>query len=520
VRIPAANRFTVLALVVLALGALAAVAWLSKPVTVSAGQQATVPRTAPVSVGMRACPSPGSPGSHGAGLAVLAAGGGSGPGQAAVSRLSVAGGAVGPLRRLSQPGTLSLTGVTAAPAASPASHAASSPGADKTAVAVVRSGGVMVQAAGSMARGLEAEQTARGVATARCGSPGTDFWFAVPGQQSAGTIELDLMNVDSQASTADVDVFTDTGPLHTGADTGITVPAHSLVVQSLAGLVHGSRAIALHVRTSAGRVVAALRESSSRSGAGGWLPPAQPPSQRLVIPGMPGSRGARLLYLADPGGNDAQVKLSVVSPGGTYQPTGGSAIDVPAGSANRIELTSLSKVAGVLAITSSVPVTAAVTVPGGPAGAPGAMTAAAPALQEQGVLADVGQRAGTTTLVLSAPGRAARVRLTMGVSGLTSSGRSAASTASTGSSGGATRLVSVRARRSATVKITAPPGSHWGSGFAVVLTPLPGSGPVYAGCVLATKSGTVLGIMPVASALTWVPLPSVRDSLITSTPSP
>jgi hypothetical protein len=517
VKILAASRFTILALVVLALVALAAVAWLGKPVTVSAGSQAPVLRTAPVSVGVRACPSPGSGGSRHAGLAVLAAGGGSGPGQAAVSTLSVTGRAASPLRRLSEPGALSLTGVPAA--ASRGSGASSSSGASKSAVAVARPGGVMVQAAGSMARGLEAEQTAGGVATARCGSPGTDFWFAVPGQQSAGTIELDLMNVDSQASTADVDIYTDTGPLHTGADTGITVPAHGLVAQSLGGLVHGSRAIALHVRTSSGRVVAALRESSQRSGPGEWLPPAQPPSRRLVIPGMPGSRGARVLYLADPGGSDAQVKLSVVSPGGTYQPTGGGAIDVPAGSANRIQLPSLSGVAGAVVMTSSVPVTATVTVPGGPAGAPGAMTASAPALQEQGVLADVGQRADTTTLVLSAPWRAARVRLAMGVSGLTSGGRPAAGTAG-GAGSGATRVVSVRARRSATVKITAPRGSHWGTGFAVVLTPLSGSGPVYAGRVLASRGGTVLGVMPVASALTWAPLPPVRDSLITATPAP
>jgi hypothetical protein len=541
VRIPAASRFTVLALVVLALVALAAVAWLGKPVTVSAGQQATVLRTAPVNVGVRACPSPGSPGSHRAGLAVVAAAGGSGPGQAAVSRLSVTDPAISQLRRLSQPGALSLTGVSAAPAASRGSRPPSSQSTNKSAVAVARPGGVMVQATGSMARGLEAEQTAGGVATARCGSPGTDFWFAVPGEQAAGTIELDLMNVDSQLSTADVDVFTDTGPLHTGADTGITVPAHGLVVQPLAGLVHGSQAIALHVRTNVGRVVAALRESSQRNGAGEWLSPAQSPSRRLVIPGMPGSRGTRMLYVADPGGNDAQVKLSVVSPGGTYRPTGGGAIDVPAGSANRIQLSSLSGVAGAVVITSSVPVTAAVTVPGGSAGAPGAMTASAPALQEQGVLADVGQRANTTTLVLSAPDRAARVRLTIGVSGLTASGRSAAGPSSggsaspssaspsaspgTGSSSGSvgpstTRVISVRAHRSATVKITAPRGSHWGGGFAVVLTPLSGSGPVYAGRVLASKGGIVLGIMPVASALTWVPLSPVRNSLLTATPTP
>jgi hypothetical protein len=112
------------------------------------------------------------------------------------------------------------------------------------------------------------------------------------------------------------------------------------------------------------------------------------------------------------------------------------------------------------------------------------------------------------------------------VSGLTSSDRPAASTGSGGDAGGGnvgpatSRLVSVRAHRSATVKITAPRGSHWGAGFAVVLTPLPGSGPVYAGQVLASKSGTVLGIMPVASALTRVSLSPVRDSLTTSAPRP
>jgi hypothetical protein len=429
----------------------------------------------------------------------------------------VSGHAAGPLRRLSQPGALSLIGVPGAPVGHRSSHIPGSPGASKAAPAVARPGGVMVAATGSMARGLEAEQTAAGVATARCGSPGTDFWFAVPGQQSAGTIELNLMNVDSQASSVDVDVFTDTGPLHTGADTGITVPAHGLVVQSLAGLVHGSQAIALHVRTSAGRVVAALRESSQRNGAGEWLPPAQPPAQRLVVPGMPGAKGTRVLYLANPGGGDAQVKLSVVSPGGTYEPTGGNAIDVPAGSANRVELTSLSGVAGAVMLTSSIPVTAAVTLPGGPAGAPGAMTATAPALQEQGVLADVGQRAYTTTLVLSAPRRAARVRLTTGVSGLSAAGGSAAST---GSGSSATRLISVRARRSVTVKITAARGPHGGSGFAAVLTPLSGSGPVYAGTALARKGGGVLGIMPVASALTRVSLTPVRNSLMTSAPAP
>ena len=51
-----------------------------------------------------------------------------------------------------------------------------------------------------------------------------------------------------------------------------------------------------------------------------------------------------------------------------------------------------------------------------------------------------------------------------------------------------------------------------------MLTPLAGSGPVYAGRVVAQAGGNVLGVIPVASALTWVPLPAVRDSLTTAAP--
>lgn len=504
-KIPA-NRFTIFGLIVLALVALWAVARLSKPVTVSAAPPPPAPRTAAVSTGLRACPAPGLPGSRGQGVAVIAAAARSGPGQATVSRLSATGGATtAPLASVSQPGTLSLSAVPAAPAAANGSTSKTSSTSSDTPAG--QPGGVMVQASGAMAQGLAAEQTSGGVVTAGCGSPGTDFWFAAPGQQSASLIKLYLMNVDDQASDVDVDIVTDTGPLQGGTDTGITVPPHGLIVQSLAGLLHNSRAIGLHVRTTVGRVVAALSESSTASQPGGWLPPAQAPAKRLVIPGMPTAHGTRDLYVADPGGSDASVTLSVVSSGGTYQPTGAGSIDVPAGSASRIQLPSLSGIAGAAVLTSNVPVTAAIMVPGGPAGAPGAFAAAAPSLDEQGVVADVGQTRDEATLVLSAPGAAARVRLASGASGLTASGQ-----------GGSPRVFEIPAKHSIVVHVTRPAGVSSTAGFAVTLTPLPGSGPVYAGRVLAAPGGTVSGIMPVASAPTTVALPAVRDSLMTVEP--
>ena len=49
------------------------------------------------------------------------------------------------------------------------------------------SGGVVIQASGALAQGLEAEQTSAGsLPTAACTSPGTNFWFTGPGQRTAG----------------------------------------------------------------------------------------------------------------------------------------------------------------------------------------------------------------------------------------------------------------------------------------------------------------------------------------------
>ncbi|HEY2441543.1 MAG TPA: DUF5719 family protein [Streptosporangiaceae bacterium] len=511
---PAVNRFTLFALVVLALSALFGVAWYSKPVSVSAGQQSPSASAAAVAVGLRACPGPGTPGSRTAGLAIIAAAAGHASGQATVSRLSAAGGSsAGSLLTLSQPGELSLSAVSPAPAATGtpagASAGTSGSGSTKASAATGQPGGVLIQARGSMAQGLEAEQTTSGTATASCGAPGTDFWFTGPGQQSAGSIQLYLMNVDNQPSNVDVDIVTDAGPLQGSTDTGITVPPHGLVMQPLDGLVHGSRAIELHVRTSVGRVVAAVRESSRASQQGQWLPATQAPAKRLVIPGLPAASGGRALYIATSGESDAQVKLTVISSGGSYQPTGASGIDIPAGSASKVELTSLAGVSGAVVLTSSVPVTASFVTPGGAQGAPGAFTVAVPPVEQQGVVADGGGQAHEgTSLVITAPGAAVHVQV------------SEVSSAAAGAAGGsgAPQVVSIPAKHSVTIKLGRPKGAPSNSSFAIVLTPLRGSGLVYAGRVLAGSGGTVLGIIPVLSAPTSIPLPQVRDSLLTVTP--
>jgi hypothetical protein len=54
----------------------------------------------------------------------------------------------------------------------------------------------------------------------------------------------------------------------------------------------------------------------------------------------------------------------------------------------------------------------------------------------------------------------------------------------------------------------------------VLVTPLAGSGPLYAGRVISGSGtgGIVQSLLPVASALTTVPLPRVQNMVITTAP--
>ncbi len=493
-----ANRFVLAFLLIVAVGAELVIASAGHPMSVRAGVGTAPPAKATVSSVVQACAAPGSAGATAAGLALATAS--AGTGKAEVSRLSAAGSPQPPtpVRVLSEPGRLTRASVPVlrVPAHGPAQKA--KPAAAGSVPTESFRGGVMIAATGSMARGLEVEQTGPdGLTSMRCGEPGTDFWFVAPGQKSAATILLYLMDTDSQPATAEVDIYTDSGPLLASTDTGIAVPAHGMIVQSLAKLAHGSRVLALHVNTSVGRLVAAVRETTKPASPGAWLPAAQPPAKNIVLPGLPATPGTRSLYVVVPGTGNAEIKLTAVTAKGSYAPTGGSGIDLPGGSAVQVALPSLSGIAAAIKLSSNVPVTATMAVPGGEAGAPGALTAAAGPVQQQGVIAG---NSGPVSLVLSAPQAAAQVRI----------GTETTAAAGTG------KVVQIGAGKTAVVKVKAPAGAGK-TGYALVLTPLAGSGPVYAGRVVLAGP-KVRAILPVLSSLSWVPLPPVRSSLTAALP--
>ncbi len=485
--------------VLAALGVIAGAAQLVRPVAPGPDSAAAVTRQVAVTSAARACPPVQGNGSGPVALIAAATGATSaaGPatagigGQVELTALPPAGvplRATGPVRTQG-PGVLSLLTVPA--------------GSSTTKKGASVAEGWSVSASGTMAQAMEAEVAqSSGMASVRCSEPGSDIWFVGPGQQNgAAQIQLDLMNVDSLAASVDVTVITDAGQAQAGNDTGITVPPHQTVTESLSSMGSGSSVVAIEVRTSIGRVAADVSEGSSH-GAASWLPSAVAPSTELVIPGVPPSGSAAGLFLAVPGTSSAKVNVLAITPQGHYRPFGSQAVDLPGESASYVALTPLGGTAAALEITSNVPVVAGVLVPGSGAGA---FTAATAPIDEQAIVA--GNRTGSglaASVVLSAPAGAARVRLTEIGQGNQAIG---GGTGATGS-----QVVAVRAGHTLVAPVTAPRGAKRGSAFAVVITPLAGSGPLYAARVETQGQNTIVSILPAESALTTISLPPVRNS--------
>jgi hypothetical protein len=499
------NRMLLRAAVVVALAAAAGLAVWNHTLTLAAGQPVPQPHAVPVSTVVRACPAPGLQGLPDAQVALIAGPAAGGTGRAVVNYFGAAQDT--PLLSVTQPGALSLAKVHSAraPAHGKTVHAkvTPSPAPNGQSVATVPApGGVLIQATGSMARGMEAEQVTGGKLAARCDGPGTDFWFAGPGVYTAPNVYLYLMNPGSQPADVNVQALTDAGPLVGSADTGIAVAPHAMVLQSLGKMLHGARAMALHVRTSVGQVVAAVEETTGSAHSGAWLPALAPPSKQVVIPGLPPTAGTRELFVAVPGTADAHITLRAITTKGAYEPTGGG-VDIPGGSVAELSLTSLSAIPAALEVSANVPVTASVLIPGGLHGTPGTFTGAVAALQEQGVVAANTSGGGSAAaLVLSAPWRGAAARVEEIAQG---SGAQAATS----------KVIQIRAHHSLVDQLGKAASRH-GTSFAVIVTPLAGSGPLYAGRVITSggRGGALQSILPVPGALTTVPLPVVRYALV------
>jgi hypothetical protein len=74
-------------------------------------------------------------------------------------------------------------------------------------------------------------------------------------------------------------------------------------------------------------------------------------------------------------------------------------------------------------------------------------------------------------------------------------------------------IVTIPAKSATKVRLKLPKAAPKSALMAVVVTPQPGSGPVYAASV-ALSGGNPITVLPIGSSPTTIDLPSVRESLL------
>jgi hypothetical protein len=496
------NSFAVAFLVLVALAGLYGLAGVKRAALLTGGATAVPAGRLTVTSALVACPAPGTSGLTGGGIAQASAPASAGTGTVALTALNAAAGSGSPVAVSTSPhpGQLTVRAVRSAPVV-PKKLAHMSPMAAGLVPTSHARGGLIIAASGADAQGLDVEQLSPGgLPAARCQAPGSDFWFISPETISTRT-ELYLINADSMPANAQVAVQTDSGPRLGAPDSGIQVPPHSMVVQSLDKLVRSAKAAAFHVTTNSGRVIAAIRVTGKAGKPGTWLPVAAQPATTQVLTGLPATTGTRELYVTVPGTGAAKIKVTAITPRGSYQPTGGNSNTVLGRLTSGIPIPSLSGNPGSIKVSANVPFTAVLELSGGPPGAPGVFISGAGPVSEQGVIAasPVGS-AGKSQLVLSAPGQAASVRISEAIAGAPLTGQQG-------------QIVKIGARSATKVKIGLPRQARRKVKLvAILVTPLPGSGPVYA-ARLAVVGGSLQSVLPVVSSPTVINLPVVRQSL-------
>jgi hypothetical protein len=244
---------------------------------------------------------------------------------------------------------------------------------------------------------IATESDLAGLAVASCAEATADSWLVGGATTTGRTTFVVLDNPSGVSSTVDLAITGEDGAVSAPGASGISVPAGSRRVLSLAGLAPDLSSPAVHVQSRGGQIVARLEQSTVRgllAGGVDWIGPAASPSTELAMTGLridsqaaavapvegeeqpaadeggsapgagsdPGTDPDRetAVRIVVPGSEDADVSVSVAPEEGTdgtgttftVQADAGRTIDVPVADLpdGRYSVT----------VQSSVPVTAAV----------------------------------------------------------------------------------------------------------------------------------------------------------------
>lgn len=207
-----------------------------------------------------------------------------------------------------------------------------------------------------------------GLALQRCAAPARRWWFVGAGSSASRESTLVLVNLDEADAVVDVELRGADGPLEANGTDGLRIPPGERVNLALSALVAGEHEVAIDVAAVQGRVVAAVADEWSGVGGGDgsdWLPASPPPATAVLLPGLQDPDRASRLVIANPSDTATPVDVSVVDDSGTFAPTGGPQVLVPAAGVVSVRLPDLGQGSGLL-VEADVPVNAAVRVGAGP----------------------------------------------------------------------------------------------------------------------------------------------------------
>jgi len=384
---------------------------------------------------------------------------------------------------------------------------------------------VVGRAVGAMAPGFTVTQTertvdggGRGLATTACLPSGSDFWFVGAGTQVGQHSVLVLTNPEDASAIVDVGVYGRRGRFDSPAGTGVNVPARSRVEIPVPTLAPAQPVLALHVQVRSGRLSAAVTETDVHGfqpRGTDWIQATVEPDRALVVPGVPtvgkDRQSSVVLDVAAPRA-DATVDVKLITPDGTFIPLGGGQIDVRSGTVRQVNLTrALQGQPAALLVTSDTPVVVGAKVVLQRPGYFGdsMYLAATPPLLAPAVVPDnIATSDLTTRLILSAPANDVTVHL------LAYDAAGHERTTDVTVASGTTTAVAVLPP---TVKPGEPIKGLRYRRFGLVLTPQPGSGPLYAVRWQDEEGprGPLVSALPLQRARLTVPVYPAAPTVVT-----
>lgn len=229
---------------------------------------------------------------------------------------------------------------------------------------------VVIEANGEAAAAIVADQSrliprgpGRGLFSAPCLAPDTDFWLTGPDGRVGYTDLLVLANPGSVVANVTVTAWALSGRLEPPKLQSFTVAPNAAAFLPVANYTPDAANVSMHVHANTGRVTAIVvdrRVTGVHAAGVDWIPPTRPPAKHVVVPGFIGGVGGRRLIVGNPGNQDATVSLRLSTPSGNFAPAGQQTVVVRAGHTANIDLAGpLNGGPGAVILRSDVPVTAA-----------------------------------------------------------------------------------------------------------------------------------------------------------------